>query len=53
MFCAVKVQFILCINDSIVVGIHHLEEELRLAIGDRLVGDFLDRLLELPLQSQR
>ena len=45
----VKVEFILCINDSIVVGIHHLEQELRLTICDLQISDLLNCLLELTL----
>ena len=47
-----KVEFILCINDSVLVGIHHLEQELRLAISDLKISDFLNCLLELSLHIE-
>ena len=49
----VNVQFILDIKDSIVVGVHHLEQELGFAIRDLLISDLLDCLLELPLQRSK
>ena len=48
----VKVEFILCINDSILVGIHHLEQELGLAISDLKISDLLNCLLELSLHIE-
>ena len=47
-----KVEFILCINDSVLVGIHHLEQELRLAISDLKISDLLNCLLELSLHIE-
>ena len=46
----VKVELIFCINDAVVVGIHHLEQVLRLAISDLQPGDLLNCMLELTLQ---
>ena len=45
----VKVKLIFCVNYSVMVGIDHLEQVLRLAVGDLQPGDLLNRLLELPL----
>ena len=45
----VKVQLILGINDAVVVGVHHLEQVLRLPICDLQTSDLLNCLLELPL----
>ena len=46
----VKVKLIFCVNYSVMVGIDHLEQVLRLAVGDLQPGDLLNRLLELPLR---
>ena len=48
----VNVQFILDIKDSVVVGVHHLEQELGLAIRDLLTSDLLNCLLELSLHIE-
>ena len=47
----VKVQFIFSINDAVVIGIHHLEEVLRLPISDLQPGDLLNCMLELTLDK--
>ena len=46
----VEVQLVLCINYPVVVGIHHLEQVLRLPICDLQTSDLLNCLLELTLQ---
>ena len=45
----VKVQLIVGINYAVVVGVHHLEQVLRLSIRDLQTSDLLNCLLELTL----
>ena len=45
----VEVQFIFCINDSVVVCVDHLEEVFGLPISDLQTSDLLNCLLELSL----
>ena len=47
----VKVELILGINYAVVVGIHHLEQVLRLSVCDLQTSDLLNCLLELPLKN--
>ena len=45
----VEVQFIFCINDSVVVCVDHLEQVFGLPISDLQTSDLLNCLLELSL----
>ena len=49
----VKVQLVLCINNAVVVGVHHLEQVLGLPVRDLEASDLLHCLLELTLQRSK